>query len=184
ARYIRPRTVQRRAMSARRLLEVDKLELDRSAGSTISLVWFESWSARAKMALLNFRNAKIRLTLPEAYSVHRDVIDWDAQFSQSGVPGKALGANPLTVSVMRWAMASWDRVAFFNRYLAGTLAPRIELDLVPGLACAAHCVFIAQRVPQNLDDYVEAGRALQRFWLTATSLGLQFQPQYTPLAFG
>ena len=24
---------------------------------------------------------------------------------------------------------------------------------------------------------------MQRFWLTATSLGLQFQPEYTPLVF-
>ena len=183
ARHIRQRTVQRRPLSVRRLSERDKVELERSVGSTISLAWFEGWSRRAKMAWLNFRNAKIRLTLPEAYRVHREVIDWDAKFSESRIPGKALGANPLTIPVMRWATARWDRVAFLNRYLAGTLAPRIELDLVPGLACAAHCVFVAQRAPQSLDDYVEAGRTLQRFWLTATGLGLQFQPQYTPLVF-
>jgi len=35
------------------------------------------------------------------------------------------------------------------------------------------------RSPTNLD----AGRALQRFWLTGTSLGLQIQPQYAPLVF-
>jgi hypothetical protein len=85
--------------------------------------------------------------------------------------------------LMRWAMASWERIAFLNRYLAGTLAPRIELDLIPGLACAAHSVLVAQRTPVTLEDYVATGRALQRFWLTATSLGLQFQPQYTPLVF-
>ena len=85
--------------------------------------------------------------------------------------------------LMRWAMGSWQRVSFLNRYLAGTLAPRVELDFVPGIACAAHCVLVAERAPATLDDYVAAGRALQRFWLTATSLGLQFQPQYTPLVF-
>src|SRR5207247_10794063 len=77
----------------------------------------------------------------------------------------------------------WKRISFLNRYLAGTLAPRVELDFVPGVACAAHCVLVAERAPTTIDDYVAAGRALQRFWLTATSLGLQFQPQYTPLLF-
>ena len=38
--------------------------------------------------------------------------------------------------------------------------------------------------PKNIDDYVAAGRAVQRFWLTATSLGLQLQPEMTPLIFG
>jgi hypothetical protein len=42
---------------------------------------------------------------------------------------------------------------------------------------------VARSAPRTLDDYVAAGRALQRFWLTATSLGLQFQPGYTPLVF-
>ena len=30
---------------------------------------------------------------------------------------------------------------------------------------------------------MRAGEAVQRFWLTATTLGLQLQPQYTPLVF-
>ncbi|MBK8754880.1 MAG: hypothetical protein IPL99_26075 [Candidatus Competibacteraceae bacterium] len=34
-----------------------------------------------------------------------------------------------------------------------------------------------------MDDYVAGGRAMQRFWLTATKLGLQFQPEMTPLIF-
>jgi hypothetical protein len=42
---------------------------------------------------------------------------------------------------------------------------------------------VAQRAPAGVEDYVAVGGALQRFWLTATSLGLQFQPEYTPLVF-
>src|SRR6185437_530693 len=62
-------------------------------------------------------------------------------------------------------------------------APRIELDLLPGLYCAAHVALMAATAPRVFDDYIAAGRALQRFWLTATRLGLQFQPEYTPLVF-
>src|SRR5438105_1515665 len=180
---IRERRVQRRALRLRRLSEREKETLERAVKPGFQLVWFEGWTGRLKMARLNFANAKIRLTTPEAYSVHREVIEWGARLSADRIPDAALGASAPTLMLMRWAMRSWQRVSFLNRYLAGTLAPRVELDFVPGIACAAHCVLAAERAPATLDDYVAAGRALQRFWLTATSLGLQFQPQYTPLVF-
>jgi len=84
---------------------------------------------------------------------------------------------------MRWVMHSWERVSFFNRYLAGTLAPRLQMDLLPGLGCAAHFLILAPRPAETVDDYLAAGRAVQRFWLTATRLGLQLQPEQTPLIF-
>jgi nitroreductase len=180
---IRERRVQRRALRLRRLSEREKKTLERAVHPGFQLTWFESWVGRMQMAWLNFANAKIRLTTPEAYRVHREIIEWGARLSADRIPDAALGASAPTLILMRWAMDSWERVSFLNRYLAGTLAPRIELDLVPGIACAAHCVLVAERAPTTLDDYIAAGRALQRFWLTAASLGLQFQPQYTPLVF-
>jgi nitroreductase len=183
AAHIEQRCVQRRPLRLRALAKDEKQALERAVRTDFRVMWFEGWAARLKMAWLNFTNAEIRLTLREAYQVHRDVIEWGAQFSEDKIPSAALGASPATLILMRWAMASWERIAFLNRYAAGTLAPRIELDLLPGLACAAHCVLVAQRAPTELADYVAVGRALQRFWLTAASLGLQFQPQYTPLVF-
>jgi ABC-type transport system involved in cytochrome bd biosynthesis fused ATPase/permease subunit len=85
---------------------------------------------------------------------------------------------------MRWVMTNWERVRFFNTWLAGHLTPRIEMDLLPGVLCAAHFAIVARRAPQTVDDYVAAGRAVQRFWLTATQQGLQLQPELTPLIFG
>jgi hypothetical protein len=81
-------------------------------------------------------------------------------------------------------MQRWQRVGFFNTYLAGTWTPRIELDFLPALACAAHFVIIHKTaVGRAIDDYVAAGRAMQRFWLTAERLGLRLQPEMTPLIF-
>jgi hypothetical protein len=165
------------------LSAAEKSALERAVGAGFSLLWFEQWNARARIAWLNFTAAKIRLTMPEAYRVHRDVIEWRAQSSVNRVPDAALGASAPTLALMRWAMASWNRVDVLNRFFGGTVAPRLELDLAPGIACAAHCVLVAERVPTTIDDYIAIGRALQRFWLTATSLGLQFQPEYTPLIF-
>ena len=62
--------------------------------------------------------------------------------------------------------------------------PRIQMDFIPSLACAAHFVIKVQRKPTSVDDFVAAGRAVQRFWLTATQLGLFQQPEMTPLIFG
>ena len=177
------RSVQRRPMSLRPLTSEQKLTLETSMGSSFRVVWFEPWRDRIRIAGLMFRNARLRLTMPEAYRVHRDIIEWDAQFSADRVPDQALGVGWATLRLMRFVMSSWARVDFFNTYLAGTVAPRIQMDFVPSLACAAHFALQAQREPSDLDDFIAAGRAVQRFWLTATSLGLHQQPELTPLIF-
>ena len=41
----------------------------------------------------------------------------------------------------------------------------------------------SKRKPKSIDDYIDSGRAVQRFWLTASRLGLQLQPEITPLIF-
>jgi len=132
---------------------------------------------------LMFANAYIRLTTPEAYLVHRDVIEWNSDTSETRIPDQAIGADPLTLKLMRWAMQSWERVDFLNRYLMGTLMPRLQMDLLPGLACGAHFALVAAKPPADVDDYLAAGRQVQRFWLTATRLGLELQPEMTPIIF-
>lgn len=182
--HVRQRSVQRRPMRTTPLTPAQKQALQAAAGEAFGVYWFEGAAVRGRMARLMFDNARIRLTLPEAYAVHRDIIEWNARYSEDRVPDRALGLDAMTLKLMRWVMGSWQRVAFFNRYLAGHLTPRIEMDLLPGLLCAAHFALIAKRAPDSIDDYVAAGRALQRFWLTATALGLQLQPEMTPLIFG
>jgi hypothetical protein len=182
--YIKQRSVQRRPMRTTPLTEAQKQALQQAVGNLYTVRWFESGSQRRRLAKLMFDNAKLRLTMPEAYAVHREIIEWQARFSEDKVPDQALGLDAMTLRLMRWVMASWQRVRFFNTWLAGHLTPRIELDLLPGLFCAAHFAIVAHKAPQTVDDYVEAGRAVQRFWLTAASLGLQLQPELTPLIFG
>lgn len=183
ADFIRVRSVNRRPFSTRPLSPREKSALEAAVGPEWELRWFEGWAARWRVAWLSFRNARLRLTLPEAYAVHRAIIEWNARFSADRVPDQAIGLDPLTLRLTRWVMASWQRVRFFNRWLAGTLLPRLELDLLPGLACAAHFALIARNPPGEVDDYVAAGRAVQRFWLAATRLGLQVQPEMTPVIF-
>lgn len=181
--HLTQRSVQRRPMRTTPLTTAQKQALQDAVGKFYTVRWFEGSAQRWRLARLMFDNAKLRLTLPEAYPVHRDIIEWNVRFSEDKVPDKALGLDAMTLKLMRWVMQSWARVRFFNTYLAGHLIPRIEMDLLPGLFCAAHFALVAQRVPQTIDDYVAGGQAVQRFWLTATSLGLGLQPELTPLIF-
>ncbi len=180
---IRRRSVQRRPLSTRPLTLEEKTALEAALGADHSVQWLEGRAQRWAAAKLMFRNAKLRLTMPEAYQVHSSVIEWGATQSQDRVPDQALGVDAMTLRLMKHVMVSWDRVRFFNRYLAGTWVPRILMDLIPSLACGAHLVIQARRPPNGVDDFVAAGRAVQRFWLTATRLGLWQQPEMTPLIF-
>ena len=181
--HIRARSVQRRSMRTAPLGSTQKQALQESVAPGYSVKWFEG-AQRWQLAKLMFDNAKLRLTLPEAYTVHRDIIEWNARFSEDKVPDRALGLDVVTLKLMRWVMVSWRRVEFFNTWLAGHLTPRIEMDLLPGVFCGAHFALLADEPPETVEDYVAAGRVVQRFWLTATSLGLQLQPEVTPLIFG
>ncbi len=177
------RSVQRRPYSTTALSAAQKAELQAAAGPGLEVRWLEGSAARLRAALVLFRSARLRLVTPEAYRVHRDVIEWDARFSDDKVPDQALGVPSPMLAMMRFAMHSWERVQFFNRFLAGTWSPRLQMDLLPALACGAHFVLVARAPQHGIDDQVSGGRAMQRFWLTATHLGLSLQPELTPLIF-
>lgn len=181
--HVSRRTVQRRPMSTRPINNRERQQLEAAAGSDFHIIWLESFRDRLRIARLLSRNGGLRLTLPEAFKTHSSIIQWDSDQSEDRIPAKAVGLDPVTMHLMRWAMGSWSRADFLNRYMAGTLIPRFELDFLTGIACAAHFIIMAKEPPKTLDDFVTAGRSVQRFWLTCTRLGLQLQPEMTPLIF-
>ena len=181
--FIKIRAVQRRAMGTRALTSREKTELESALPEGYSLTWFESFDDRLKLAKLNFCNAKTRLTMKEAFYTHREIIDWHKQFSETKIPEKALGVDWATARLMQWLFKSWNRIEIMNKYFAGTVLPRIQLDFIPSLKSCAHFAIQADNEAKSVEDYVTAGRALQRFWLTTAKLGLGFQPEQTPVIF-
>ncbi len=181
--YITRRVVQRRPMSAAPAGPEALAALATAVGPRYELRYFSTWSQKIQVAGLLWRNAHIRLTCPEAYAVHKEIIEWGARFSKDRIPQHAVGVDPATAVLMRWVMGDWRRVAFFNRYLFGTVAPRIQLDLLPALMCAGHVLLIPRHPLASVADYVDAGIAMQRLWLTVTRLGLHLQPEMTPVIF-
>ena len=179
---IEKRTTQRRPFTSKALSAEHRAALEAAVGDGHRIVWIEG-ADRKRMARLLFRNAHIRLTIKEAYEVHKRIIEWDARFSEDRIPDQALGLDALTVKSMRWAMASWERVQFLNRWLAGTLLPRLQMDLLPGLGCAAHFLLVAEHKPDDVAGHLAAGRAVQRLWLACAANDIQFQPEQTPIIF-
>jgi molybdopterin/thiamine biosynthesis adenylyltransferase len=181
--FVKARVTQRRPFSTRPLTAAQKAALEESVGAGYRVIWLEGGRKRWQMAKLLFRSAHIRLTTGEAWEVHRKNIEWGAQFSEDRLPDKAIGVDPVTLTIMKWVLQRWERVQLMNRYFAGTWPPRLQMDLLPGYRCAAHFMIVADKPLETIDDHIVGGRAMQRFWLTASSLALQFQPEMTPVIF-
>jgi hypothetical protein len=184
--YLAIRSVDRRAYTRRPLTAPQKSELEAAIGDELRIEWRETRSERLQIARLCAQTTDLRLRLPEAYRVHQRILDWDRRFSPDGVPAAAVGLDPLTTILMRGVFRSWRRVEFMNRYLAGTAAPRLQLDLIPGLSSAGYAA-VRLKAASGSGDWaatvLRVGERLQRFWLTATRLGLAVQPALAPLCF-
>ncbi len=187
--YIRTRSVNRRAFQTRPLRMEERAALESALGSGLALTWHEPLAARWAFARLGAAATAIRLRARAAFDVHRRVIDWTNRDSTTGIPSGAVGADPLTLRLMRWALRDWRRVHWMNR-LTGTAALATQFDLLPGVRCAAF--FSIRSLDGRLREgngvgritaLLEAGEAMQRFWLTATRLGLVMQPNYATLIF-
>ena len=138
--HIKLRSVQRRRMRTTTLTESQKQTLQSAVGKFYTVRWFESGAQRWQMAKLMFDNAKLRLTLPEAYPVHRDIIEWNARFSEDRVPDQALGLDAMTLKLMRWVMASWQRVDFLTLIWPGIWFRGLKIycpacSVLPTLPC-------------------------------------------------
>jgi nitroreductase len=181
--FIEKRMVQRRPMKTTPLSAEQRQALKSAAGEGFVVQLFETFAERRAVAKLLWDNAYIRLTCREAFPVHQSIIEWGVQFSKDKIPDQAVGVDPLTAKLMRWVMKNWGRVDFFNRYLMGTVPPRIQLDYLPALLCAAHLLIRPTSASKSLEDWVGLGQAMQRVWLTATQQGLHLQPEMTPVIF-
>lgn len=181
--FLQERATQRRPLSPKRLTGAQKRILEASVGAAFSVEWVEGAGAKARLGVLLARVDKVRLTIPETFAVHRDTVAWGARFSEDRIPDAAIAVDPLLLRVMRWAMQSWSRVHFLNRYLWGHGLPRVEMDLLPSLFCGAHALLVSQTPMSSVGDVIAGGRAMQRLWLTAASLGLQAQPEMAPVIF-
>lgn len=187
-RFIQTRSVDRRPYQTTPLGDTQKDVLTAALGDGLSIRWFESDQERQEIAAINAVATDIRLRIPEAFRIHRKIVDWDSRYSQTGIPANAIGLAKPVLKMMRWSMKKWARVDRMNKLPSATAVAQKQLDLLPGQNCAAHfSVTLADpgAFDRNGRDetLIQAGQALQKFWLTAEGLGLVLQPSLAPICF-
>jgi hypothetical protein len=171
------RAVQRRPLSMRALTPNQKQSLQLAAGENYTIHWMESFQQRIHMTKLVLQTTRIRLRLPEAYPVHKSIIEWNAQYSLDRIPDAALGPGRINLKIMRAVLSSWERVQFLNRYIGAAWSTSLQLDGWTALSCGAHMIILRNQKPQTDEDFIDSGKASQRVWLTATKLQLWQQPE-------
>ena len=179
------RTVDRRPFRRRALTPDEKAALAGALGDALTVRWFEARPSRMRIGRLGALATDIRLRARETFEVHQRVIDWTGGHSATGLPATALGLDRGTLALMRWAMRHWSRMRGINRAF-GTGAASLQLDLLPALGSAAFFTLEphgAALGETRIDCLLRQGEAVQRFWLTATALGLAMQPALAVLAF-
>ncbi len=173
------RAVQRKPLSMRPLTQTQKHALEQAAGANYTIHWMESLLQRIQMTKLILQTTRIRLRIPEAYPVHKSIIEWNAQYSLDRIPDAALGPGRINLKIMRAVLSSWERVQFLNRYIGAAWSTSLQLDGWTALSCGAHMVMLRDQKPQTDEDFIDIGKAVQRVWLTATQLDLWQQPEMT-----
>lgn len=170
------RSVDRRPYRRRPLLARERATLAKALGPDLQLAWHEGDRNRFRFAHLSAMATRIRLQLPEAYEVHRRVIDWSPGDSARAIPAGATGLWQPTLPLMRWAMHDWSRMRWINR-LGGVRSAALQLDWAPALGSAGFFTIALQpSVARDAESLLRVGASLFRFWLTATRLGLAMQP--------
>ncbi len=183
--FIRTRSVDRGPYLSRPLTAPEKRALEEAWGPEFILDWHESRAARWRVTKLNMQATRLRLSIAECHAVHRRAVRFGIDHAEVGIPAGAVGLDPFTVRLMRWANARWWRTRLLNRHLGGAALASLQLDILPGLFSAAHFTvrWRDARRPRKIADWIAAGQRMQRFWLTAASLGLALQPSFAPIIF-
>ncbi len=188
--FLPSRSVDRRPFRLRRLTMIQKLELAAAIGPNLTIDWHEKLAQRWSLARLGALATKIRLSTPEAFPIHQRVVDWERSYSPTGIPATATGLSRVSLPMVRWALSSWPRMLKLNRF-GGLWSAAFQMDYLPGLMSAAFFTIRANNTSASVNApeaertiaLLHAGEAVQRFWLTATKLGLSVQPSVAPICF-
>jgi molybdopterin/thiamine biosynthesis adenylyltransferase/nitroreductase len=184
---VKSRSVDRGPYSRRRLSEEDKAVLTAALGEELQIAWHESLRERLALARLNARATDIRLRIPEAFQVHKKVLDWNRDWSPTGIPAKAVGLDAMTLRIMRWGFGDWRRLQRLNAMPGATGPAILQMDLLPAIHSAALFTIRSATAPgpagPDPETLLRFGAALQRFWLIAEQRGLGMQPALATAIF-
>lgn len=175
------RSVARGLYMRRRLTSDDRAALQQAVGHDFDLMFLEGRDKR-RLFKMHWINNKIRMFWYKIFDNYNKTIIWGAYQTSQYLPSYALGMSLPTHILFRRLLKNWQVFQMVVRYTGGVFLSFIEIDLLPNVFCAANILFIAKKKPCQDDDFITAGAAVQRFWLTAQSRGILHQPNFLPLA--
>lgn len=180
------RSVDRWNYRSTPLSEREKLSLVAAVGDEFELHWYETPKDKWEIAKINAEATIIRLKTPENLEWNLNALDLKNKYSEDRIPIAATRMDFLAKRLLQWAAKTHARFNSVVNYLGGAYLSGFELDFIPGLNCGAHFVLLpkhdATTYPE-LEVLLRAGAAAQRFWLTATRLGLVMQPSFAGIVF-
>lgn len=183
---VETRSVNRFPYKNEPLIKANKDVLEAVLDDDIHIHWFDQADEKRAITRLMMKTTSMRLRMQETYEIHRDMIEWDAVDSEDKMPISSIGLSKLSSLSMKWVLKSAKRNAMMMKIPGATKPTELELDVFPGLKCAAHFVlaFDPKKIQKpSFADYIHAGRNMQRFWLQMTTDKLVMQPWYIVLMF-
>lgn len=180
ADWLKARTVDRGPYQCTPLNSALCAALETELGPLLQAEWKTTDKERLSIGRMNAQATYVRLHSPACFTVHQNIIDWQARFSQTGIPAQALGLAGWMLPPMRWALKRWSHMRLALQLGAARLSSRM-MDEKAARHCAAFLVITAKKPVQEDAARLEVGRHLMRIWLQAARQGVAFQPCLSPL---
>jgi sulfur-carrier protein adenylyltransferase/sulfurtransferase len=178
--FLTTRSVDRGPYRSTPLTAAEKRELSAALPDDMEVVFLSSLRDRFAAARLNSDATVLRMRLDSTYHVHKAAFRFDARQPEIGIPADSIPLDTISRNVFGWILKDAARSRMFNRAPGAVRLSSLQIDVVPGLACGAHFA-LRWRRPNAGRDWIAAGRALMRFWLTVERLGLVMQPSFAPV---
>jgi|GEM_PF-4154085 len=187
--FIKARFTDRRLFKTKPLTTSEKKSLENALEDNYKVLWKETISGKARVTHLNAKSMKLEIQHPHFYEELKSAIKLDSKFSARRIPDKSFNFSLLTRFILGKVLRNRDLYARINK-CAGFVMPIVETSLIPDMCSGAHILLTRTKEDiKNLksqtfiEQAIQDGRMIQRFWLTATSLGLVLQPTFVQLCF-
>jgi hypothetical protein len=178
--FILKRTTNRRPFKKITLKEIDKTALENFSKSIpnkeFEFVFFADKEVIKEVA--GPFSAGDKVLFDNAF-VHRDLftnINWTIEEEKERKEGLYVGTKELSFLdkiILKYVFSNWKLIKKLNGKI-GLLTKIAEKRESLYRKCSAIGLIVSEG--NSSTDFVKSGRILQRLWLTATSLGLSFQP--------
>lgn len=172
---INRRTTNRAAFESESIDDKLIKELDKSiTGFDAKLFWTKSAKDLKKMANFDAHLSYIRLEHKPLHDELFEILRFNNKQNESlrfGLNFESLGVPKFAVSFAK-LLQYWS----INKIVSSLGVGRLVAKQLSNKLKKNGCICLITTLGRNRVCYMESGRALQNFWLTATSLGLSAQP--------